>query len=124
MCLRIKAPPCLSSTHSLPELSLKICLNCAYFPSLANRLSRSAIYGREPQKPCISLNTFKNTRTIASGRVLEFESLFESILKRITSVGTLPASFMSAIIIGSAIFLPSVKYSIAFLPFTSLFCKR
>ena len=49
---------------------------------------------------------------------------FESILKSMTSDSIVPAFVISAISIGSSIFLPSVKYSIALLPSTVLFFNK
>lgn len=54
----------------------------------------------------------ENTSTIASLPEPTFAEPFESILKSMTSDSIVPAFVISAISIGSSIFLPSVKYSI------------
>ena len=120
----MKSNLCRFSSHGLPYSSSKASLNSSIRPASVSCCSRSARCGREPQNPCISLKTRRNTLTIASLFCLLPVSLLESMLKRTTSVGVSAASFMSANTIGSAIFLSSTKKSSARLSPTCLFARR
>ncbi|CDE30688.1 unknown [Ruminococcus sp. CAG:90] len=120
----ITAKACLFFSHGAPAISSNFSLNSSNLPSLSSWRSNSARYGIDPQYPCISLNTFMKTSTIASFPDPTFADPLESILKSMTSEEMVPELVILAISIGSSIFFPSVKYSMALFPSTTLFFNR
>ena len=105
----MKSKSLRASFQGEPKESSKRVLNSSYLPLSVSLRSRSARKGIDPQKPCISLNTFRNTETMASLDCFPLVSPLESILNRTTSVGTFAASRISARTALSMIFLSSIK---------------